>query len=80
MPHQTIQRQQEALEAKEAPEVVYVWRGWGESAEEAIKRQTVKSMQLHVAGSVRHDVEVLQPVAVHQRVRERLVGTVKRYC
>ena len=36
MTHQTIQRRLEALEAKEAPPVAYVWRECGESEEAAI--------------------------------------------
>ena len=40
--HQTIKRRLEALEARQAPPVAYVWRECGESEEAAIKRQTVK--------------------------------------
>ena len=43
--HQTIKRRIEALEARQAPETVYIWREAGESAEAAIKRQTVKPGQ-----------------------------------
>ena len=40
--HQTIKRRLEALEAKEAPPIVFVWRDNGESEAEAIKRAGVK--------------------------------------
>ena len=45
MTHQTIHRRLEALEARQAPPVAYVWREAGESEEAAIKRQTVKPGQ-----------------------------------
>jgi len=40
--HQTIKRRIEALEAREAPPVVYIWRECGESEAAAIKREGVK--------------------------------------
>jgi len=43
--HQTIKRRLEALEAKEAPQVVYIWRECGESEAEAIQRAGVKPGQ-----------------------------------
>ncbi len=43
--HQTIKRRIEALEAKEAPPVVYIWRACGESEAAAIKRKGVKPRQ-----------------------------------
>jgi len=43
--HQTIKRRLEALEAKEAPQVVYIWRECGESEAAAIKREGVKPGQ-----------------------------------
>ena len=45
MTHQTIKRRLDALEAKEAPPVVYVWRGCGESEAAALKRKGVKPGQ-----------------------------------
>ena len=45
MIHQTIKRRLEALEAREAPPVVYIWRECGESEAEAIKREGVKPEQ-----------------------------------
>ena len=41
----SIQPWLEALEERQAPPVVYVWRECGESGKEAIKRQTVKPGQ-----------------------------------
>ena len=38
----TIRRRVEALEAKQAPAVAYIWREAGETVAAAIKRQTVK--------------------------------------
>jgi hypothetical protein len=43
--HQTIKRRIEALEAREAPPVVYIWRACGESEAEAMKREGVKPGQ-----------------------------------
>jgi hypothetical protein len=43
--HQTIKRRIEALEAREAPPVVYIWRECGESEAEAMKREGVKPGQ-----------------------------------
>ena len=45
MTHQTIKRRIEALEAKEAPQVVYIWCECGESEAEAIKRVGVNPGQ-----------------------------------
>ena len=45
MTHQTIKRRLEALEAKEAPPIVFVWRECGESEAEAIQRAGVKPGQ-----------------------------------
>lgn len=45
MIHQTIKRRIEALEAREAPPVVYIWRECGESEAEAMKREGVKPGQ-----------------------------------
>ena len=45
MIHQTIKCRLEALEAKEAPPVVYIWRACGESEAEALKREGVKPGQ-----------------------------------
>ena len=45
MIHQTIKRRLEALEAKEAPPIVLVWRECGESEAEAIQREGVKPGQ-----------------------------------
>ena len=45
MIHQTIKRRLEALEAREAPPVVYIWRECGESETAAIKREGVKPGQ-----------------------------------
>jgi len=42
---QTIKSRLEALEAKEAPLVVYIWRECGESEAAAIKREGVKPRQ-----------------------------------
>ena len=41
----TIQRRLEALEAKQAPTVVYIWRETGESVAAAIKRRSIKPDQ-----------------------------------
>ena len=43
--HQTIKSRLAALEAKEAPPVVYVWRECGESEAAALKRMGVKPGQ-----------------------------------
>ena len=43
--HQTIKSRLEALEAREAPPVVYIWRECGESEAAAIKREGVKPGQ-----------------------------------
>ena len=43
--HQTIKRRIEALEAKEAPPIVFVWRECGESEAAALKRVGVKPGQ-----------------------------------
>ena len=43
--HQTIKRRLEALEAKEAPPIVYIWCDYGESEAAAIKREGVKPRQ-----------------------------------
>ena len=43
--HQTIKRRLEVLEARQAPETVYIWREAGESAEAAIRRQSVNPGQ-----------------------------------
>lgn len=45
MTNQTIKRRLEALEAKEAPPIVFVWRECGESEAEAIQRAGVKPGQ-----------------------------------
>ena len=45
MTNQTIKRRLEALEAKEAPPIVFVWRECGESEAAAIKRKGVKPGQ-----------------------------------
>ena len=45
MTHQTIKRRLEALEAKEAPPIVFVWLACGESEAEALKREGVKPGQ-----------------------------------
>ena len=45
MIHQTIKRRIEALEAREAPPPVYIWRACGESEAEAMKREGVKPGQ-----------------------------------
>ena len=45
MIHQTIKRRIEALEAREAPPVVYIWRECGESEAAAMKREGVKPGQ-----------------------------------
>ena len=45
MIHQTIKRRLEALEAKEAPPIVYIWRECGESEAAALKRKGVKPGQ-----------------------------------
>ena len=45
MINQTIKRRIEALEAREAPPVVYIWRECGESEAEAMKREGVKPGQ-----------------------------------
>ncbi len=42
---QTIKCRIEALEAREAPPVVYIWRACGESEAEAMKREGVKPGQ-----------------------------------
>ena len=42
---QTIKSRLEALEAREAPPVVYIWRACGESEAAAIKREGVKPAQ-----------------------------------
>ena len=42
---QTIKSRLEALEAREAPPVVYIWRACGESEAVAIKREGVKPGQ-----------------------------------
>ena len=39
---QTIKSRLEALEARDAPPVVYIWRDCGESEAAAIKREGVK--------------------------------------
>ena len=41
----TIKSRLEALEAREAPPVVYIWRECGESEAAAIKREGVKPGQ-----------------------------------
>ena len=41
----TIQRRVEALEAKQAPAVAYIWRETGESVAAAIKRRGIKPDQ-----------------------------------
>jgi len=43
--HQTIKSRLEALEAREASPVVYIWRDCGESEAAAIKREGVKPGQ-----------------------------------
>ena len=43
--NQTIKRRIEALEAKEAPPIVFVWRECGESEAAALKRKGVKPGQ-----------------------------------
>ena len=45
MIHQTIKRRIEALEAKEAPPIVFVWRECGESEAASLKRKGVKPGQ-----------------------------------
>ena len=45
MTHQTIKSRLEALEAKEAPPIVYIWCEYGESEAEALKREGVKPGQ-----------------------------------
>lgn len=45
MTHQTIKSRIEALEAREAPPIVYIWCEYGESEAEAIKREGVKPGQ-----------------------------------
>ena len=45
MIYQTIKRRLEALEAKEAPPIVFVWLACGESEAEALKREGVKPGQ-----------------------------------
>ena len=45
MTHQTLHRRLEALEARQAPPVAYVWREAGESEEEAIKLEGIKSSE-----------------------------------
>ena len=45
MIHQTIKRRLEALEAKEAPPIVFVWLACGESEAAALKREGVKPGQ-----------------------------------
>lgn len=45
MTNQTIKRRLDALEAKEAPPIVFVWRECGESEAEAIQREGVKPGQ-----------------------------------
>ena len=67
MTHQTIQRRLEALEAKEAPEIVYIWRGCGESGEEAIKRQTVSADQDVVVCSWEDET------AISSKIKEKTV-------
>ena len=43
--HKAIKSRLEALEAREAPPVVYIWRECGESETAAIKREGVKPGQ-----------------------------------
>ena len=43
--HLTIKRRLEALEAKEAPPIVFVWLACGESEAAALKREGVKPGQ-----------------------------------
>ena len=45
MIHPTIKRRLDALEAKEAPPIVFVWRECGESEAAALKRKGVKPGQ-----------------------------------
>ena len=66
MTHQTIQRRLEALEARQAPKIVYVWSECGESEAAALKRQTVNPG---------HDVVLLSwedETAIPSRIGEKV--------
>ena len=55
MTHQTIKRRLEALEAKEAPQVVYIWRGTSDSGHHRWKVRFDTSLAPDITVAVRLD-------------------------